>query len=73
MENKRMFYLKSGLLIALSLLVSSVSFSQGAANFSGSWALNESKSNPGEGGFRMISQTLMIVQDVTSFSLERTF
>jgi hypothetical protein len=73
MENKRMFYLKSGLLIALSLLVSSVSFSQGAANFSGSWALNESKSNPGEGGFRMVSPTLKIVQDVTSFSLERTF
>jgi len=73
MENKRMFYLKSGLFVALSLLISAVSFAQSAANFSGSWAFNESKSNLGEGGFRMISQKLTITQDEKSFTLERSF
>jgi hypothetical protein len=73
MKNKRMFYLKSGLFIALSLLISAVSFAQSAANFSGSWAYNESKSNLGEGGFRMISQIVTITQDEKSFKLERTF
>ena len=73
MENRRFFYLKCGLFITLSLLVSSLSFGQGAANFSGTWAFNESKSNLGEGGFRMISQTIVIVQDATTFSLERAF
>ncbi len=73
MKNKRMFYLKSGLFVALSLLISGVSFAQSAANFSGSWAFNESKSNLGEGGFRMISQKLTITQNDKSFSLERSF
>lgn len=73
MKNKRMFYLKSGLFIALSLLISAVSFAQSAANFSGSWAFNGSKSNLGEGGYRMISQKLTITQDQKSFTLERTF
>jgi hypothetical protein len=73
MENRRSFYLKSGLFIALSLLITSLSFGQGAASFSGTWAFNESKSNLGEGGFRMISQTLVIVQDATTFSIERAF
>ncbi|MDP3001871.1 MAG: hypothetical protein Q8N38_01925, partial [Bacteroidales bacterium] len=73
MKNKRMVYLKSGLFIVLSFLISAVSFAQGAANFSGSWAFNESKSNLGEGGFRMISQKLTIIQDEKSFTLERSF
>jgi len=73
MKNKRMFNMKSGLFIALSFLLSAVSFAQGAANFSGSWAYNESKSNLGEGGFRMISQIVTITQDEKSFKLERTF
>jgi hypothetical protein len=73
MKNKLLFNAKSGLLIALTLMISSVSFGQGAVNFSGSWAFNESKSNLGEGGPRMVSQTLVIVQDATTFSLERAF
>lgn len=73
MKNKRMFNMKSGLFIALSFLLSAVSFAQSAANFSGSWAYNESKSNLGEGGFRMISQIVTITQDEKSFKLERTF
>jgi hypothetical protein len=73
MKNKLLFNAKSGLLIALTIMISSVSFGQGAVNFSGSWAFNESKSNLGEGGPRMVSQTLVIVQDATTFSLERAF
>jgi len=73
MKNKLSFTLKNGLFIAVTLLISSVSFGQGAANFSGSWAFNESKSNLGEGGGRMVSQTLVIVQDAATFSLERAF
>lgn len=73
MENNRLFYLKSGLIVALSLLISAVSFAQSATNFSGSWAFNESKSNMGDGGFRMVSQKLIIVQDEKVFKIERAF
>ncbi|MEI8225870.1 MAG: hypothetical protein WCG82_08075 [Bacteroidota bacterium] len=73
MKNKRMVYLKCGFFIVLSILISAVSFAQSAANFSGSWAFNELKSNLGEGGFRMISQKLTITQDDKSFTLERSF
>lgn len=64
--------LKSVLFIMMSLMLSSLSFGQ-ATNFSGSWAFNDSKSNLGEGGGRMVSQTIIIVQDATTFSLERAF
>ena len=73
MKNKRLIYLSISLVITFNLLISAVSFSQGAANFSGSWAFNESKSNLGEGGFRMISQKLTITQDDKSFKLDRSF
>jgi hypothetical protein len=73
MENKSMFNLKRGLFVAITLLISAVSFAQSVANFSGSWAFNESKSNLGEGGFRMISQTLSIAQDDKTLKLERSF
>jgi hypothetical protein len=73
MKNKRLIYLSISLIITFNLLISTVSFSQGAANFSGSWSFNESKSNLGEGGFRMMSQKVIITQDEKSFKLERTF
>jgi hypothetical protein len=73
MKNKKEICLRSGLFIALSLLLSATSFAQSAVNFSGSWAYNESKSNLGEGGFRMISQVLTITQDDKSFTINRTF
>jgi hypothetical protein len=44
------------------------------ANFSGSWSLNESKSNFGEqggGGFRMAPGTLTITQQGQSMTIER--
>lgn len=57
--------------VSLLILVSSVTFGQ--ANFSGSWALNESKSNFGESQFRMASNTLTITQDANTFSIEKSF
>jgi hypothetical protein len=72
MKNKRMIYLKSGLFMVLSLLLSAATYAQNA-NFSGSWAYNESKSKLGDGGFRMISQKLTITQNENNFTLERSF
>lgn len=72
MKIKRMFFLKSGISIALALMLSIVSFAQGTANFTGSWAFNESKSNLGEGSMRF-SQVLTIAQDEKSFTINRTF
>jgi hypothetical protein len=49
-----------------------VSYSQaGKTNFSGTWALNESKSTPAEGGFRMVLQ-MVITQDGNNLSYEST-
>jgi hypothetical protein len=73
MKNKLLFTLRGGLFSALIIVTSSVSFGQSAANFTGSWAFNEAKSNLGEGGGRMVSQTLTIAQDASTFSLERAF
>ncbi len=64
--------LKRAFFILASAMISSLSFGQ-ATNFSGSWAFTESKSNLGEGGGRMVSPTIIIVQDATTFSLERSF
>jgi hypothetical protein len=65
--------LRALLLVIVSCFISGNLFAQGAANFSGSWAYNESKSVLGEGGFRMISQTVIITQTDQAFTLERTF
>jgi hypothetical protein len=73
MKNKKMVYLKSVLFVVLSLIFNTVSSAQSAANFSGSWAFNESKSNLGEGGNRMVSQKLTITQNEKSFTLDRSF
>lgn len=66
MKNSRIL-----MVVSLCLVVSAVSFGQ--ANFSGSWALNESKSNFGDSQFRMASPTLTITQDATTFSIEKVF
>jgi len=65
--------LKSVILATGALMVSLLSFGQGTANFSGSWAFSESKSNLGEGGGRIVSQTIIITQDATTFSMDRAF
>jgi len=66
-------YLKSVFFILLSLIINTPLLAQLVPNFSGSWTLNESKSELGEGGQRMISQKLTITQDKMSFKLERSF
>ena len=42
------------------------------ANFSGTWALNESKSTQAEGGFRMGASMMTIAQDGNNLSVEST-
>ncbi len=68
-----MVILKSGFIVMISLFIITVAGAQSLINFSGSWALNESKSNMGEGGMRMVSQKLVITQDDKVFKLERAF
>ena len=69
--------INSGIFLTISLLLiiisSSGAFAQSVANFSGTWAFNETKSNLGDGGFRMLSQKLIISQDANTFSIERAF
>lgn len=60
-------------LFAVLFMIPSGAFAQNPVNFSGTWALNESKSNLGEGGSRMVSQKIVIVQDAATLSLARTF
>jgi hypothetical protein len=52
------------------LLLSAGLFAQ--TNFSGSWALNESKSNFGDSQFRMASTTLVATQDAKVLTVETT-
>ena len=73
MKNRIISNLKRGLFIALSLLFSAAIYAQSSANFSGTWSYNESKSNLGGGGTRMISSILVISQGEESLNLERTF
>ncbi len=73
MKTKENFKMRALLVIMISCFFSVNGFAQGAANFSGAWAYNESKSVLGEGGFRMISQTVTITQNDKTFTLERSF
>jgi len=73
MKTKENFKMRALLVIMISCFFTVNGFAQGAANFSGSWAYNESKSALGEGGFRMISQTVTITQNDKTFTLERSF
>jgi hypothetical protein len=73
MKNMKMVTLKSVLFLIVSMFITSLTYAQAPVNFSGSWALNESKSNLGEGGGRMTSQKISITQDDKTFKLERAF
>lgn len=73
MKAKEKFKLIALLFILISSFFSVNGFAQSAVNFTGSWAYNESKSVLGEGGFRMISQTVTITQNDQTFTLERSF
>jgi hypothetical protein len=73
MKKIRLDCWKTGLLV-LSAIFSSISLSaQVASNFTGSWTYNESKSNMGEGGQRMLAKKLNIIQGENSITLERIF
>jgi len=52
------------------LLISAGLFAQ--ANFAGTWAFNESKSNFGESQFRFAATTMVIIQDAKLLSVEST-
>ena len=62
---------------SLMLIIISVFFyvqvsAQNTANFSGKWALNESKSNLGDGPMRMAPSILAVTQEGNILSIERT-
>lgn len=44
----------------------------GSTNFSGTWAFNESKSSPSQGGFRMAPGKLVITHSGINLAVERT-
>ncbi len=52
------------------LLISAGLFAQ--ANFSGTWAFNESKSNFGNSQFRFAATTMVVTQDASILSVEST-
>jgi hypothetical protein len=65
--------LRSLMMIGLSILFfTQVSAQGGSANFSGNWALNESKSKFGDSPFRRASTTLVVKQDGNTLSTDRT-
>ena len=55
-----------------ALFFAQVSAQNGTINFSGNWALNESKSKLGDGPFKMAASTLTVKQDGNSLSIGRT-
>jgi hypothetical protein len=61
-----------GTFILMLLVASSLSAQTGSVNFSGSWAFNEAKSTPAEGGFRMGANAYVITQDGNNLTVEST-
>jgi hypothetical protein len=60
------------MLIGLALLFTAqLSAQTGAVNFSGSWALNESKSKFGDAQFRMAASILTVKQEGNNLSIDR--
>lgn len=79
MKNKKHFSFKTSLkfmvtmLVMILFLANTSTFAQaGKANFSGTWAFNEAKSTPSEGGFRMGASLMVITQDGNNLSVENT-
>jgi len=58
-------------LFAAFLLNGAFSFAQ-KADFTGNWAFNESKSQMGEGRFRAPASKLVVAQNETTLTIERT-
>ena len=79
MKTKKPFEIKTSgnlivmMLVMISFLTSAKTFSQaGKTDFSGTWAFNETKSTPSDGGFRMAASLLVITQDGNTLSYEST-
>jgi len=64
MKTKRLFF------TAVMIMAASAMFAQ--TNFSGTWALNESKSNFGDSQFRFAATTIIATQDAASLSVQNT-
>lgn len=65
--------IKPIILVGLALLFTAqLSAQTGAINFSGTWALNESKSKFGDSPFRMAASILTVKQEGNNLSTERT-
>jgi len=63
---------KPFMLIGLALLFAAqLSAQTGAVNFSGTWALNESKSKFGDSPFRMAAAILTVKQDGNTLTVDR--
>jgi hypothetical protein len=61
------------LMIAIALsFVAAVASGQARADFSGTWVINEGKSQLGEGRMRMASSPLVVKQSGNNMSVERT-
>jgi hypothetical protein len=61
------------MLIGLALLFTAqLSAQTGAVNFSGTWALNESKSKFGDAQFRMAASLLTVKQEGNNLAIDRT-
>lgn len=58
------------LVIALFCMTTSGLFAQ--ANFAGTWAFNESKSNFGDSQFRFAATSMVVTQDANTLSVEST-
>jgi hypothetical protein len=61
------------MLIGIFFLTNATTFAQaGKANFAGTWAFNEAKSTPSEGGFRTGASLMVVTQDANNLSFEST-
>jgi hypothetical protein len=62
--------LKNYFFAAVISMASASLFAQ--TNFAGNWGLNESKSNFGEGRFRMAASAMTVTQNATTLTVEST-
>jgi hypothetical protein len=62
----------SASLLILFVFSTAQTLAQGKVNFTGTWAINESKSPQPEGGFRMGANSMTITQDGVNLTMEST-
>jgi len=70
--NRTNFMWLLSLTIMLSFITSVANAQAGKANFSGTWAFNESKSNLGDGGSRFGGGDMVAKQEANLLTIERT-